>query len=338
MTTIRDVAKKAGVSFKTVSRVINGDPYVSAETMAKVKRVIEELGYRPNITARSLATKRTFLIGLVIPEFTSPAYAMMVQGIEDVSAVQEYGVLLCRTRHSRKREEALIENLASSKRVDGILLFSNRIDAEFFTQIKKKYKLPLVVIDRDVEDEEIPCVFTNNREGTYRTTAHLIKAGRTKIAYITPVIDTTTTLERLEGYEQAMREHGLSYQGRTLVDHTGDREKGFAAMLRLLDREDPPDGVVAFNDLLAIGAMQAIKERGLRIPEDIAVVGFDDIEAASVVEPALTTVRQPLREIGETACKMLLQLINGEEVSTRRVVFEPTLVVRKSCGTGVLCR
>lgn len=332
MATIRDVAKLAGVSFKTVSRVINNDPYVSAQTLAKVKRVIEELGYRPNITARGLAVNRTFLIGLVIPEITSAAYALMVQGVEEVSAARDYELVLCSTRHSRKREAALVESLATAKRVDGILLFSNRIDTSFFTHLKQ-LAIPFVVIDRDVEDEEIPCVCTNNRDGVYQTTSHLIAAGRSRIAYITPVIDTCTTVERLEGYERALRNHGLDYQGRTIVDRTGDRSKGFSAMTHLLMREDLPDGVVAFNDLLAIGAMQAIKEHGLRVPEDIAVVGFDDVEAASLVEPALTTVRQPLSDIGQVGCKMLLDLISGEKIAMRRAVFEPILVVRKSCGS-----
>lgn len=331
MATIRDVAKLAGVSFKTVSRVINNDPYVSVETLAKVRRVIEELGYRPNITARGLAVKRTFLIGLVIPEITSAAYAMMIQGVEEVSSAQDYRLVLCSTRHSRRKEDALFESLAAARRVDGILLFSNRIDTSHFARFKE-LGLPFVVIDRDVEDPGIPCVYTNNRDGVYRTTSHLIAAGRSRIAYITPVIDTWTTVERMEGYEQALRDHGLSYQGRTIVDHTGDRSKGYAAMERLLGREDPPDGVVAFNDLLAIGAMQAIKERGFRVPGDIAVVGFDDIEAASLVEPALTTVRQPLHDIGQIACKMLLQLINGENPAAKKVAFDPILMVRKSCG------
>jgi len=332
MATIRDVAKLAGVSFKTVSRVINNDPYVSSETLAKVKRVIEETGYRPNINARGLAVNRTFLIGLVIPEISSAAYAMMIHGVEEVSASQDYGLVLCSTRHSRKKEASLFESLAATRRVDGILLFSNRIDTSYITRMKE-FGMPFVAIDRDVEDETIPCVYTNNRDGVYRTASHLISTGRSRIAYITPVIDTCTTVERLEGYERAMRDHGLYYQGRTIVDHTGDRSKGFTAMTRLLTREDPPDGVVAFNDLLAIGAMQAIKEHGLRVPEDIAVVGFDDIEAASLVEPALTTVRQPLDDIGQVACKMLLQLIKGESPATRKTVFDPILVVRKSCGS-----
>ncbi len=331
MTTIRDVAKLAGVSFKTVSRVINRDPYVSDQTLAKVQQAIAELGYKPNITARSLAVNRTFLIGLVIPEITSAAYALMIQGVEEVSSMHQYELVLCSTRHSRKREEALVESLAAARRVDGILLFSNRIDTGFFTGLKS-LGIPLVVVDNEIEDEEIPCVYTNNRDGVHRTAAHLIANGRSRIAYITPVIDTSTTVERLEGYERAMREHGLDYQGRTIVDHTGDRSKGYAAMARLLAREDRPDGVVAFNDLLAIGAMQAIKEAGLRIPEDIAVAGFDDIEAASLVEPALTTVRQPLCEIGQVACKMLLGLVRGEKPAVRKVAFDPMLVVRKSCG------
>ena len=331
MATIRDVAKLAGVSFKTVSRVINNDPYVSVETLAKVKRVIDELGYRPNITARGLAVRRTFLIGLVIPEITSAAYALMIQGVEEESAAQDYRLVLCSTRHSRRKEDSLFESLAAARRVDGILLFSNRIDLSHFTRFKE-FGLPFVAIDRDVEDDDIPCVYTNNRDGVYRTTAHLVASGRSRIAYITPVIDTCTTVERMEGYEQAMHDHNLYYQGRTIVDHTGDRSKGFAAMEHLLAREDPPDGIVAFNDLLAIGAMQAIKEHGLRVPEDIAVVGFDDIEAASLVEPALTTVRQPLHDIGQVACKTLLQLINGEQPSIKKVAFDPILIVRKSCG------
>ncbi|MGE5549105.1 MAG: LacI family DNA-binding transcriptional regulator [Bacteroidota bacterium] len=331
MATIRDVAKLAGVSFKTVSRVINNDPYVSTETLAKVKRVIEELGYRPNINARGLAVNRTFLIGLVIPEITSAAYAMMIHGVEEVSSSQDYRLVLCSTRHSRKKEASLFESLAAARRVDGILFFSNHIDTSYITRMKE-FDMPFVVIDRDVEDEAIPCVYTNNRDGVHRTTSHLISTGRSRIAYITPVIDTCTTVERLEGYERAMRDHGLDYQGRTIVDHTGDRSKGFMAMNQLLARADRPDGVVAFNDLLAIGAMQAIKEHGLRVPEDIAVVGFDDIEAASLVEPALTTVRQPLDEIGQVACKMLLQLINNEDLPIRKAVFDPILVVRESCG------
>lgn len=331
MATIRDVAKLAGVSFKTVSRVINSDPYVSAETQAKVKQVIEELGYRPNITARGLAINRTFLIGLVIPEITSAAYALMIQGVEEMATARDYSLVLCSTHHSKRKEAALVESLASTRRVDGILLFSNRIDTSFFTHLKE-YHVPFVVIDREIEDESIPCVYTNNREGVYRTTSHLISTGRTRIAYITPVIDTCTTVERLEGYEQAMREHGLDYQGRTIVDHTGDRSKGFMAMTQLLAREDRPDGVVAFNDLLAIGAMQAIREQGLRVPDDIAVAGFDDIEAASLVEPALTTVRQPLHDIGQTACSVLLNLINGEKPASNKTVFDPALIVRRSCG------
>ena len=271
------------------------------------------------------------LIGLVIPEITSAAFAMMVHGIEEESILHDYRLVLCSTGAKRDKEEALVKSLIDSNRVDGILLFSNRIDASYFTQLKE-LGIPFVVIDRELEDEDIPQVYTNNREGIYRATNHLISMGRTKIAYITPVIDTSTSLERLEGYERAMRDRGLYYEGRTIVDHTGQRCQGYSAMLRLLERQDIPDGLVAFNDLLAIGAMQAIKERGLRIPEDIAVVGFDDIEAASLVEPALTTIRQPLDDIGKIACQMLLQLIKGDNIAIKKVIFDTTLVIRNSCG------
>lgn len=332
MVTIKDVAKMAGVSIKTVSRVINNDPYVAEETYSKVKNIIEEVGYHPNLVARGLAKRRSFLIGLVIPEITSAAFAMMIQGVEKVANDHDYRLVLCSTGSKRDREEILVETLIKSNRVDGILLISNRIDTSYFTRIKE-LGVPFVLVDREIEEDYIPQVYTNNREGVYRVTSHLISTGRAKVAYITPLIDTSTTLERLEGYEDAMRSHNLSYEGRIIVDRTGQRCQGYSAMLRLLDREDPPDAVIGFNDLLAIGAMQAIKERKIRIPEDIAVAGFDDIEAASLVEPALTTARQPLCDIGEKACQMLIQLINGEKLLSQKVAFNTELIVRESCGS-----
>ncbi len=331
MATLRKIAELAGVSFKTVSRVVNNDPNVAEGTYARVKKIIDEVGYHPNITARGLVQNRTFLIGLVIPEITSAAFSLMIEGMEREAAPREYHIVLCSTGSERAKEEATVAALTGSRRVDGILLVSNRINPSYFPKLKT-LDVPTVLIDRELDDEEMPQVFTNNREGIFKVTTHLIETGRKRIAYITPVIDTSTSLERLEGYERAMREHGLDYDGRILVDHAAQRNAGFSTMLQLLGRRNPPDGVVGFNDLLAIGAMEAIKARGLRVPEDVAVAGFDDIEAASMVDPPLTTVRQPLAEIGSTACRMLIDLIAGKQPETTRVAFDTQLVVRRSSG------
>lgn len=333
MATIRQVATAAGVSFKTVSRVVNKDPNVAAATAAKVKKAIEDLGYHPNVMARGLAKNRTFLIGLVIPEVSSAAFSLMIEGIEREAELDEHHLVLCTTGSQREVEEATVSSLVKTRRVDGILLVSNRTDTAYFQSLKG-LDVPVVVVDRRIDDDEIPQVYTNNSEGVRQATSHLVDCGRRRIIYLTPVINTSTSQERIDGYRRAMSERALDFDGTTTVSYTAQRSQGRAAMADLLSVGARMDAVVAFNDLLAIGAMEAIKARGMKIPEDIAVAGFDDIEAASMVEPALTTVRQPLDRIGSAACRLLLDLAMGRQPETRRLVFDTELIVRGSTVAG----
>lgn len=329
LATIRDVARRAGVSPKTVSRVINGERYVRASTAARVREAIQELGYHPSITARSLASNSTFLVGLVIPAIASTAFAMMIHGVEEVIRERGYGLLLRLTGGKRETEEELVRSTAAEKRVDGMLLFSNRRSIEFYEEIKG-FNMPVVVIDRLLDDIEIPQVSVNNRKGTYLGTKHLIETGRARIAYLSPAINTWTTAERQSGYLAALREYGLDYRKSIVAGCNASREQGYQSAKQLMEQGELPDGIVAFNDLMAIGAMQAIKEKGLTIPQDVAVVGFDDLEVASIVEPQLTTVRQPLYEIGKEGCRLLFGLIESRPLVNRRIIYEPVLVVRGS--------
>lgn len=331
MVTIREVAQRAGVSVKTVSRVVNDIPYVSASTRVRVEKAIRELGYVPNAPARTLALQKTFTLGLVIPDISSAALSLLVEGVEAICRESGYNLMLCTTGGDRDREEESTRQLVRRQRIDGFILLSDRLNVDFFFQLYQE-GLPYVAVGRELPTDDIPQVYVDNRAGMAAAATHLVRLGHQNIGYISCPIVTSTSVERLEGFEAALRQHGLDYADRIYMDGKNHVAIGRAGMNLLLSRDTRPSAVCTFNDLIALGALQVLKERQLRVPDDVALVGFDDIQAAAFVEPALTTVHQPLYEMGATATKLLMKLLRGEELTQRKVTLPVHLIIRQSCG------
>ncbi|NOZ27846.1 MAG: LacI family transcriptional regulator [Chloroflexi bacterium] len=328
MATIKDVAKRAGVSVTTVSHVLNETRYVSPELVARVWEAVEALNYQPNAVARSLRRKRTHTLGMIIPDNSNPFFAEVARGIEDVCFDLGYNVILCNSDQDPQKERRYID-LLTEKRVDGIVFVAAGDRAEHLEAVLTR-RVPVVVIDRELQDVQCDRVLTDNRTGGRQATEHLIQRGRTRIACIAGPSDVTPSWERVWGYQDALTEAGLPFDEQLIRRGNFQAASGYRAMRELLALSDPPTGVFACNDMMAIGAICAISEAGLRIPEDIAVVGFDDIALASYTNPPLTTVAQPRQEIGRLAAEMLIERISNRSRPPQRHLLETWLVVRQS--------
>ncbi len=326
--TIRDVAQAANVSTNTVSRALNNKPDVSPETRRRVLAAAKELNYSPNNLARSLISKKTGTLGVVVTDNANPFYARIIKGIEDVGRRHGYSIILCNTDEDSEREEEAIR-LLQQKRVDGILITPVQKDFRYL-EVLRNYQSPFVLLNRHPKNEMVDYVINDNAYGARLAIGRLISVGRRKIAYICGPSTISSVQERLEGCFAAMEAGGLSPKSLHVERTNLKMEDGFEAMQKLLEN-DRPDGVFAYSDILAIGAMKSILEANLRIPEDIALIGYDDIEFASMLEVPLTTVRQPRYRIGEKAANMLINKLNnknGTEVES--VVLRPELILRKS--------
>lgn len=332
--TIRDVARRAGVGVGTVSRVLNSKGHVSNATREKVLRAVEELNYQPNNLARSLATGRSRLVALVIPDITNPFFPTVARGVEDAASTMGYTVVLCNTDGDPAQEMAYAKTLREL-RVDGIIFVVSSPDSAAVWELLRGH-FPLALIDRQVEGASVDAVLVDNVSSAREATRHLIRLGHRRIAHISGPPQLTTSRDRLRGYLEALGEAGLEAD-ETLI-RAGDfrYHSGYARMKELLEAQDPPTAVFAANDLMAIGAIRALGESGRRVPDDVAVVGFDDILLASLVRPALTTVSQPAYQMGVTATELLIRRMDGlVSGPPQEVVLTPQLVIRESCGGKV---
>ena len=326
--TIKDVAQAANVSTNTVSRALNNKPDVSKETRAKVLSIAKELNYSPNNLARSLISKHTGTLGVVVTDNANPFYARVIKGIEDVVRTQGYNIILCNTDEDSEREVEAIR-LLQQKRVDGILITPVQHDSRYLEELNS-YPNPYVLLNRHPRKGLVDYVINDNAYGARLAVHRLTSTGRKNIAYICGPSTISSVQERLQGCKDAMEEAGLSSASLRVERTNLKMEGGVEAMERLL-AHDPPDGVFAYSDILAIGAMKSILEARLRIPDDIALIGYDDIEFAGMLEVPLTTVRQPRYRIGEEAARILLKKLDGSiEEEVKSVVLRPELIVRKS--------
>ena len=334
--TRNDVARLAGVSSATVSYVINDGPRPVAEaTRAKVLQVIEELGYRPNITAQNLRRQRTNTIGLVFTtidrHLNHPYFVDLLTSIAEECAQQGFDLLLSPSG-DRATDLTVYERLVGGRRVDGIIFTGVCHDDNRITYLKER-EIPFVVLGRPENDDEICYVDVDGAQGTDEATQHLINQDWQRIAYIGLPTELICADERLAGYSRALARNGLVYNAPLVVNvPTITEGDGYQAMTRFLTLEDPPDAIVAGSDELALGAMDAAQKQGLVIGQDVAVIGFDDIPSAARGNPPLTTIRQPMYEIGTQLGHMLIQIIKGEALEERQVILPPTLVIRESCG------
>jgi LacI family transcriptional regulator len=327
--TIKDVAELAGVHPSTVSRVINDDSRISEKTKNKVLLIIKKLGYTPNAIARGLKTKRTHTLGMLIPDITNPFFAEIARGVEDAANANGFNIILCNTDDKLKKERIYLEIL-KEKRVDGLILGTAHIKDKSILELEKK-KFPYILLSRNIEGLDKNCVIVDDVVGGIIVTEYLIKLGHRRIAHITGSPTVRAANNRLEGYKFALEKHQIEYY-EELVEEGDFRIKGgYQAMKKFLELPEPPTAIFAANDLLALGAMQAIQKKKYHIPEDFCIIGFDDIRLASFVYPPLTTIRQPMLEMGALAVKMLLRIIEEGEFNQIKIVLKPKLIIRESC-------
>ena len=327
--TIGDVAQRAGVSTTTVSHVINNTRFVEEETRQRVLQAIADLGYRPSIIARSLTTNRTQIIGVIVSDASNHFFAEMLQGIEDVVRPANYGLIVCNTAETLEREGHYLD-LLMRQRVDGIIAAATSQKWDVLTEVEKEH-MPVVFVDRTFEGLNGPYVGVDNRMGAYLGTRHLIECGHRRIGILAGFQRLSTMRERLAGFRQALQESGIALPEEWVVMSPLSIEAGRDAARKLLSLPDPPSALFINNNLLSLGTLLALPELGLRCPEDIALVGFDDHPWAAVSAPPLTVVRQPAQQLGREAAKMLLALINGDEISETRLILECEVVARQSC-------
>jgi len=325
MTTLKDVANRAGLSVSTVSYVLNGKKKVREDTYRRIMQAVEEVGYVPNQQARSLKTRSTLSIGVVVPDISNQFFPEIVKGIDDAANMDNYTIILCNTDNDAEREERCI-NALLSKDIDGIIYIGT---AKSKAILQRKTELPIVLVDRKLGERYIS-VTTNNYQGGYMATEHLIHTGHSSIALITGPVFITTYFDRLRGYMDALNANSLHYSEELVFECDFTSKSGYDAAYRLCEQNVQVDAIFATNDLMALSIIRALLELGKKVPEDIAVVGYDDIYIASIVMPALTTIRQPKYEMGKKAAELLIKAIHKEEITQRQIEMTPTLIVRET--------
>jgi LacI family transcriptional regulator len=326
---MKDVAQLAGVSIQTVSAVVNNKPDITEETRARVLSIIEQLNYQPYAVARSLRTRQTQTIALVVSNIASVAIAAMASAAEAQAHSFGYRLILYNTHNDSNRETSYF-NAAAQQWVDGVVFIPamgclGRLD------ILQTAGIPSVAIDRVPDDYGGPAVMLDNLKAGRLAGEHLLSLGHKHLAHIGGPMEIRLARERLGGFKQTLEAHGLDGDACTVVEETTFTcQSGYVAMQQLLRHRPHPTAVFAANDLMAIGAMRAVDEVGLRIPQDISIVGVDDIEVAAFQTPPLTTIQQPFTQLATLGVQLLLDILAGKELVQPQIVIEPTLIVRQS--------
>ncbi|WP_019533365.1 LacI family DNA-binding transcriptional regulator [Paenibacillus ginsengihumi] len=332
--TLKDIARIAGVSTATASLALSGDPRVNVKTRQTVEEVARRLQYVPNEIGRSLRAKKTETIALIFPNtphnaFTHPYFVQLLEGISEV-LVQHSFHLLVSTSHNETDESAAYDKILRNRRADGIILWPASIKDRNISKIVES-GFPIVYLGKWHHDE-IFTVERNEQGGARLAVEHLLKLGRNRIAHISGPLDFQVSIDRLEGYRQALADRKLIYDPALVVESDFTLEGGAAAVRKLAEHGVAYDAMFAANDLMAIGAMRELQAAGRSVPRDVAIVGCDNIEMASLMTPTLTTISHPLRLIGNLAAEKLIAVLNRQEVDEMRTVVPTQLIVRESCG------
>jgi len=326
--TISDVAREAGVSMMTVSRVLNDKADVAAETRLRVLEVIRQLGYRPSRLARSLVTKRTNTLGLVVPDNANPFFSDLARGVERSADESGYIVYLCNTDEDPKRETAILRSL-EERRVDGVVLCSSRLEDEELAAALQGYGA-VVLVNRQLSAESVSAVWVDDELAGRLAAQHLLLSGHRRIAFLAGPLASRSGRLRRKGFQSELSAAGVSCPPEWMPHGAPTVEGGTTAAYQVLTCQPAPTALFCFNDLVAVGALLACTELGLGVPHDVAVVGADDIPLAALVTPALTTVRVPRYELGSQAVRLLLEQVAGQAGGGQEVVLKPELVVRDS--------
>jgi LacI family transcriptional regulator len=327
--TIMDVARETGVSYSTVSRALSGYEFVKPSTRDKVLKAAEKMGYVPNQQARSLAGGRSNLIGVLVPGLTNGYISEIIRGIDEELTNSNYNLILYTTHRYHGRESSYVATIMNGA-ADGLILVVPLLSTAYLDALREQ-NFPYVLVDQSDTAEKSSIVNATNWQGAYDATRYLIELGHRRIGFIAGLSELSGSVERLEGYRAALHEQHIPVRHDYIVEGQFIESGGYRAMQKLLNLAEMPTAIFAANDLSAFGAMDAIRERGLHIPEDISIVGFDDIAQAAFVYPKLTTVRQPLEEMGRVGVRMLLQNVANPDGSPRRTTLQTELIVRESC-------
>ncbi len=328
--TVKEVAERAGVSVASVSRALSGAGGVREPVRSRILEAAQQLSYRPNRAARDLRVRSSRAVGVLIPDIENPFFTSLVCGIEDVLGKTDYSLLLASYNEDPGQEERRLE-VFRAEGVRGLIFAASRSPSRLYTVLGKE-GMALVAVSRDVARLPVDEVTVANQDGAYAAASHLIQLGHRRIAIINGPLALTTARDRQAGYEQALREAGIAMDER-LVVHTDFRQSGgYSGMRQLLELPTPPTAVFTGSNLLTLGALQAIHERHLTIPDEIAIVGFDEMPWAMSLRPPLTTVAQPAFDVGRTAAELLMARVREPALPHRHVVLETKLIIRSSCG------
>lgn len=330
ITSIKDIARLARVSHSTVSRALHGSQEVSPETAARIRKIAEKAGYRASAAARSLVSGRSSTIGVVVTNIADPFVAGVVGGIEDLAEKHGYSVFLANSNAEPEREVRVVRSF-EERRVDGIIVTSSRVGA-LYVPLMERMHVPIVLLNNQHPSEFVHSVLIDNVEASFQATQHLIQLGHRRIAYIGDRFGHQSDTERRTGYRRALKDAGIEVASELVAHGDGQPEGGAQAMAQLLALRNRPTAVFCYNDMSALGAMRKIRASGLRVPGDLSVVGFDDLYISQYLEPPLTTVRQPMRQMGRMAMDTLLHIFEGPH-STHNLRVEGQLIVRQSTAT-----
>jgi LacI family transcriptional regulator len=335
--TIVEVAKKAQVSLGTVSRVINNDVHVAPETRERVSAVMQEMQYVANRQARGLKGMKTNVIGVLVPDLATSYIGGIMHGIDAELALHKFELMLFTHHRIAVKEASYVANMVQGM-VDGLLLVLPRNIADY-TDTLTRQNFPFVVIDHQGSGDPCPSVGATNWQGGYNATEYLIKQGHKRIGFITGSMDLGCSQDRLKGYRSALRTHHIPEMPELVYEGDFNQPDGYAGASAFLELPIPPTAIFASNDVMAMGVMDAVRNRNLRIPDDVSVVGFDNIPQSAMINPSLTTVQQPLEQMGRVATQMLLGVLKNPQKDVNRIELPTELIIRSSTsapknGTG----
>ncbi|MBO7745364.1 LacI family DNA-binding transcriptional regulator [Paenibacillus sp. MWE-103] len=325
MSTIKDVAKQAGVSVATVSYVLNNDPRVSEQTRQKVLSVVDALNYRPNATARNLKRRKTETIALFVTGFGGPFFSSVIEGLQEVVESNGYDLIACSTGNDSS------SRFLQEKLFDAAVVFGPTIPDELLVQMASR-SFPIAVMDRELKADHVHQVLINNVQGAYNATKHLAGLGYRTIGYLSGGVNSYNNQKRFEGYKSALEDAGLPFQIAYTAQGHFTEQGGYQATRSLIMSGKVPEAIFSANDEMAIGCIQALTEAGYKVPEDVAIVGFDDLRISSYVRPALTTIKHPMREWGSIVTHTIFQALLDGLDEPKKIMLDTELVVRESCG------
>lgn len=327
--TQRDVAKKADVSVATVSRFINQKGYISPPISKRIDLAIQELRYKPNLVARSLKVRSSKIIGLIFPDIENPFFITLVETAEEVAREHGYNVILCNSKNKQENEIAHLEVL-KGKQADGYIIIPSVTSGSSLPEMLEGEKF--VLLDRLIEcDSEYVVVKLDNEKGVKLAIDHLVKLGHRRIGTVLVPTNVTTGWERMVGYRNALRENGLAYDESIVRMADFSVESAYEQTRELLALRDRPTALLPMSGPTTLGALKAVKASGLRVPEELSIIGFDEFEYAGLLSPSLTTIAQPARVFGTLGIQMLLKLMQGEQPEQKMIVLDPVLIIRDSC-------